>query len=220
MNNQLKIKKAITIFIIIVVALFILSLVNRGNPGEFELKSSRPANRSRAVNFELDAIRFTFNQDVNPDFRVSSVVITPELEADVKVESDTILILPRYDLKQDTLYKVQLASVASVDGQTLNGVETSFRTMLDESYRGRLSRTAPKYFDGFSITYIESMDAYVIAISELPIEENEAKARSIMEQNGITDNNSKIIVDLSRDLMNSGAPPEPKRPAPVKFFER
>jgi hypothetical protein len=214
MNDQINLKKILTIFLIIVFMLVIFSLIPRGESGEFELTSTNPGNRARAVDYEIDAIKFNFNQDIDPSFDKSSVVISPNTEVDVVIESSSIVILPREDLRPNKPYTVGISSVKSTNGQTIEDLEVVFTTMVDTTYQGQLRSKAPEYYEGFSITYIEDMDAYVITISELPIEENEKLARDILKQQNVTDENNKIIIDISRGLMNSGSPSDPPLPEP------
>jgi hypothetical protein len=218
MNYQKNNKKKLIIGIILfLVLLVIIPLLNRGGGSEeFELTISSPNNGARSVDFDIDAISFNFSQEISPDFNTNSITINPELEVDIKVESGNILLLPRESLRQDTSYTVTTGLVTSENDQTIDNVELTFKTRVDQSFQGGLKRKAAEYYDGFSIMFLEDIDAYLITISDIPVEENEKQAREILARENITDENSKIIVELSRDLINSGSPSDPPLPPPAR----
>lgn len=201
--RKTKILFGIGIFIILIAAgagVYLFVFRDQG----FQLTGTYPDSNVR-IDQRSPTVEFEFSQPVRlPDnFSVDS---DPSIDAEVYARDDTVFVIPNHALLQQHEYTISTSRIESQSGESVDGVELTFRTDQNQSPRLNFIRSLPVHNPGYSITYLEDEDTFVVRITEVPIDEKRSRAQNYLQNNGIDTTQNDVKYDVLRSVEDRGAP--------------
>jgi hypothetical protein len=170
---------------------------------EFQLEDTFPGQQVR-IDRLTPTITFDYNQPlfIPEDFRVVS---DPLMDAEIYTRGDTLYLVPNHALLQREEYTLTIPRIESQSGQSIGEHTLTFRTDRRQSSRLQFLRDLPVHNPGYSITYLEDRDTFVVRITQVPVEEKRLRARNYLEKNGIKPGQNDVKFEILRSVEGRGA---------------